>query len=112
MVNDVRRLFAVVGFAGIWLTSACHRWQAALKAKTIERSSKSTPMIIGRLLVTIPLFGGGVRHSIHPSWMRQAVFDLPYLIRWTGTAGGLSVTPLAHWIITIPDRTVSPTVLN
>ena len=106
------RWFALVVFLTALGISARRRAEARRSAGTIARSREPLPLIAGRLVVALPLFGGVVVYLAHPSWMAWASLDLPGWARWLGVALGIAVIPSVHWVLTNLGANVSETVLT
>lgn len=102
-------LFVFVASLGI---SAHQRWKARQASGAIPRSMEPPGLIIGRMLVALPLFGGVLAYVANPNWMAWASLSLPSWARWTGVALGLLVVPSVYWVLTTLGESVSETVLT
>ncbi len=92
--------------------SGFHRHRARRGGETIPRSRETLPMIAGRLLVALPLFGGVLAYILNPVWMAWGSFDAPGWLRWLGVALGVAVVPTVHVVLSALGRNVSETVLT
>ena len=101
-------LAVLVGAVGI---SGFHRRRARARTGTIARSRETPLLIAGRLLVTLPLFGGSIAYILNPAWMTWSAFESPAWLRWLGVALGICVVPAVHWLLTALGSNVSETVL-
>jgi protein-S-isoprenylcysteine O-methyltransferase Ste14 len=106
------RWFALAVFVASVSISAWRRWQARRAGETIPRSEESRGLILGRLLVALPLFGGVVVYTANPYWMAWASLNLPPWVRWAGVALGVLVVPSVHWVLANLGTNVSETVLT
>jgi protein-S-isoprenylcysteine O-methyltransferase Ste14 len=106
------RWFALVALAGSVAVSGYHRRRARLDGETIPRRREGAPLMAGRALVALPLFGGAAAYIINPGWMAWASFDAPMWVRWLGVGAGVSAIPTVHWVLRALGRNVSETVLT
>jgi protein-S-isoprenylcysteine O-methyltransferase Ste14 len=106
------RWFALVVFLATLAVSAGRRWHARRAGGAIRRSEEPPGLIVGRLLVALPLFGGVAGYLVNPAWMDWASFPLPAWALWIGAALGLLVVPAANWVLTSLGTNVSETVLT
>lgn len=106
------RWLALAILVGTIAISAFHRRRARTEGGTLPRHREGGWLILGRVLVAGPLFGGVLLHVAVPSWMRWASLGLPEWVRWIGVAAGLLVMPAAHWVLRTLGRNVSETVLT
>ena len=104
------RWFALAVLVASVTISGWRRWQARQASGTIARSEESLALIVGRILVALPLFGGVVLYISNPPWMAWASLDLPPWIRWIGVALGILVVPSVYWVLTNLGANVSETV--
>ncbi|NEP56044.1 MAG: isoprenylcysteine carboxylmethyltransferase family protein [Symploca sp. SIO2G7] len=106
------RWVVLILLAGALSISAFHRRRARLQSGAIPRSLEETRLIIGRVFVAFPLFGGAVLYIINPSWMTWASFAAPSWVRWFGIVLGLFTLPAVHWVLKTLGQNVSETVLT
>jgi len=106
------RWFALAVFLGSLGISAWRRWQARRATGAIARSQEPPLLIVGRLLVALPLYGGVVGYLANPGWMAWASLSVPSSVRWIGVALGLLTVPAVYWVLTTLGANVSETVLT
>src|SRR3990172_840743 len=106
------RSFALVVFLASLGISAWRRWQARRATGAIARSQEPPLLIVGRLLVALPLYGGVVGYLANPGWMAWASLSVPSSVRWIGVALGLLTVPAVYWVLTTLGANVSETVLT
>lgn len=106
------RWFALVVLAGALSLSAFHRRRARDWGGAIRRRDESAGLVLGRLLVALPLFGGVLLYIVHPPSMAWASFAAPTWLRWVGVALGLAAVPAVHWVLGDLGSNVSETVLT
>jgi protein-S-isoprenylcysteine O-methyltransferase Ste14 len=106
------RWFAFVVFLGSLAISGWRRWQARRAGGAIRRSEESASLIAGRLVISLPLFGGVVAYLANPDWMAWSSLTLPVWARWTGVALGAMVMPTIYWVLTTLGSNVSETILT
>ena len=106
------RWFALAVFLGPLGISAWRRWQARRAIGAIARSQEPPLLIVGRLLVALPLYGGVVGYLANPGWMAWASLSVPSSVRWIGVALGLLTVPAVYWVLTTLGANVSETVLT
>ena len=106
------RWFALAVLIASLTISAWRRWQARRAGGAISRSEESRELILGRILVALPLFGGVVMYVANPSWMAWASLDLLPWVRWSGVALGILVVFSVYWVLTNLGANVSETVLT
>ena len=106
------RWVALVVFVAAIGVSAQLRRKARQSGGTIPRSAEPPGLILGRLVIALPLFGGVVAYLANPGWMAWASFGVPPWIRWAGAALGLLVIPSAYWVLSNLGENVSETVLT
>ena len=92
--------------------STHQRWKARRAGGAIRRGEEPPGLIVGRILVALPLFGGVLAYVVNPNWMDWASFSLPSWARWAGVALGLLVVPSVYWVLTTLGENVSETVLT
>jgi protein-S-isoprenylcysteine O-methyltransferase Ste14 len=90
-----------------WQRSRAHREKAA-----IPRRSESSGLIVGRLAVALPLFGGVAAYLASPRLMAWAAVDLPIWLRWFGVLVGVVTVPTVYWVLYTLGSNVSETVLT
>ena len=90
-----------------WQRSRAHREKAA-----IPRRSESSGLIVGRLAVALPLFGGVAAYLGSPRLMAWAAVDLPIWLRWFGAIVGVVTVPTVYWVLNTLGSNVSETVLT
>ena len=88
-----------------WQRSRAHREKAA-----IPRRNESTGLIVGRLVVALPLFGGVAAYLGSPRLMAWASVDLPDWLRWVGVLMGVASVPTVYWVLSTLGSNVSETV--
>jgi len=106
------RWLALAIFAASLAISAWRRAQARRATGTVPRGQEPAGLIAGRLLVTLPLFGGVLCYLANPAWMEWSSIALPAGIRWAGVGLGLLVVPGVYWVLTTLGANVSETVLT
>jgi protein-S-isoprenylcysteine O-methyltransferase Ste14 len=106
------RWLAVAVFVMALSISAWRRRQARRTGGTIPRRAESQGLILSRIFVALPLFGGVTAYLANPRWMAWASLDLPRWMRWAGVALGLLVVPSVYWVLTSLGASVSETVLT
>src|SRR5829696_7188191 len=106
------RWLALAVLAGAIAVSGFHRRRARRHSGTIPRSREAPLLILGRLLIALPLFGGSVAYLMNPGWMAWSSFDAPEGLRWAGAALGAGVVPAVHWVLSALGSNVSETVLS
>lgn len=106
------RWFAVGIFVSSLAISAYRRRLARRLTGTIRRRQEPAGLIVGRLLVTVPLFGGVLAYLANPAWMDWSSMALPVTLRWAGVALGVLVVAGVHWVLTTLGANVSETVLT
>lgn len=105
------RWFVLAVFVATLGISAWHRRRARQTSGTISRRRESRRLIVGRIVVALPLFGGVIAYVADPRAMAWASLPLPEWLRWVGVAAGVLVVPAAHWVLTNLGANVSETVL-
>lgn len=106
------RWVALVVLVGAVSVSGYHRRRARMQGGTIPRRSEGLPLMAGRALVALPLFGGVAAYIVHPGWMGWASIGLPEWSRWLGAGLGLGTVPAVHWVLGSLGSNVSETVLT
>jgi protein-S-isoprenylcysteine O-methyltransferase Ste14 len=106
------RWSALVILVAALTVSGSHRRRARAQGETIARTREGAPLIAGRLLVALPLFGGILACIISPTSMEWASIALPLWLRWLGVVLGVLVVFSAHWVLSNLGRNVSETVLT
>lgn len=106
------RWLALVVFAAALSVSAWQRSRAHRDKAAIPRGSESPGLIVGRLVVALPLFGGVVAYLASPHLMAWASVDLPTWLRWVGAVLGATTVPTAYWVLSALGSNVSETVLT
>jgi len=106
------RWLALAVLAGAIAVSGFHRRRARQRSGTIPRSRETPVLILGRLLIALPLFGGSVVYIMNPGWMAWSSFNAPEWVRWTGVALGACVVLSVHWVLNALGSNVSETVLT
>jgi protein-S-isoprenylcysteine O-methyltransferase Ste14 len=106
------RWFALATFVLSLSISAVRRRQARQATGTIRRGEESRPLILGRIAVALPLFGGVVAYLANPQWMAWASLSLPLWTRWIGVVLGILAVPSVHWVLSNLGENVSETVLT
>lgn len=106
------RWFALAVFVASLAISTRRRWHARRAGGAIARRQESRDLILGRIVVGVPLFGGVVAYLVNPSSMAWASIDLPPWVRWIGVALGVLVIPSVHWVLATLGPNVSETVLT
>ena len=106
------RWFALTVFVMTLSISATRRRQARVAGGAIRRREESGALILGRLAVALPLFGGVLVYLANPPWMAWASVNLPLWTRWTGVVLGVLAVPSVHWVLTSLGTNVSETVLT
>ncbi|MGH7482683.1 MAG: isoprenylcysteine carboxylmethyltransferase family protein [Longimicrobiales bacterium] len=106
------RWIALAVFAASLSISALHRWHARRVSGAIPRTAESAGLIVARLSVALPLFGGVVAYLANPRWMAWAALDLPNWARWIGVGLGFAVVPAVYWTMSTLGPSVSETVLT
>lgn len=106
------RWFALAILLGALTVSGIHRYRARVRAGAIGRRQETLPLIAGRLLVAVPLFGGVVAYIVSPGSMAWASLDIPGGLRWTGLAIGILAVGAVHWVLRHLGSNVSETVLT
>lgn len=106
------RWFALVVFAATLAVSASLRRRARRAGGTISRGSEPAPLIAGRIVVALPLFGAVIAHLARPEWMGWATISIPVWARWIGVALGILVVPSAYRVLATLGANVSETVLT
>lgn len=104
--------FALVILLGSISISAFHRRRARVQGGTVPRHREDVRLILGRIFVALPLFGGAVTYIVNPSWMAWASFAAPTWLRWFGAGLGVLTLPAVHWVLSTLGRNVSETVLT
>lgn len=106
------RWFALAVFVMTLGISAMRRRQARVAGGVIRRGEEPRGLILGRLAVALPLFGGVLVYLANPPWMAWASVDLPQWTRWTGVVLGVLAVPSVYWVLTTLGANVSETVLT
>lgn len=106
------RWIALAVFAASLSISALHRWQARRLSGGIPRTAESSGLIIARLSVALPLFGGVITYLANPHWMNWSALDLPDWARWIGVGLGAVAVPAVYWTMSSLGASVSETVLT
>ena len=106
------RWLALAVFVAALAISGWRRRQAHRTSEAIPRSREPTGLIVGRLVVSLPLFGSVMLYLGNPAWMTWASFGLPMWARWLGVALGVLVVPSVYWVLTSLGTNVSETVLT
>ena len=109
---DMFRWLALVVFASTLSVSAWQRSRAHREKTAIPRGSESLGLIVGRLVVALPLFGGVVAYLASPRLMAWASVDLPTWLRWGGAVLGATTVPTVYWVLSTLGSNVSETVLT
>lgn len=106
------RWLALVVFTTTLSVSAWQRSRAHREKAAIPRRSESSGLIVGRLVVALPLFGGVVAYLANPRLMAWASLDLPTWLRWVGTVLGTATVPTVYWVLSTLGSNVSETILT
>ena len=106
------RWLALVVFAATLSVSAWQRSRAHREKAAIPRGSEAQDLIVGRLVVALPLFGGVLAYLVSPRLMAWASVDLPIWLRWAGTVLGAATVPTVYWVLSTLGSNVSETVLT
>jgi protein-S-isoprenylcysteine O-methyltransferase Ste14 len=108
----VFRWLALVVLVGTIGVSGYYRWRARAATGTISRSREPLRLIAGRLLVSLPLFGGVLAYIISPGVMAWSSYAGPEWLRWLGVALGFSAILSARWVLRAIGANVSETILT
>jgi protein-S-isoprenylcysteine O-methyltransferase Ste14 len=108
----VFRWLALLVLAGTVGVSGYYRRRARAASGTIPRSREPLPLIAGRMVVALPLFGGILAYILNPRWMAWASYDAPPWLRWLGVALGLGAMLSARWVLRAIGSNVSETILT
>jgi len=106
------RWFALVTLVGTLGISTYYRYRARQGSETILRRSERPLLVLARVVLTLPLFGGIFTYLLNPDWMEWASFAAPLWSRWTGVALGLLTVPSAYWVFSSIGVNISETVLT
>ncbi len=106
------RWIALTIFSATLAISSWHRRRARLSTGTIPRRSEPTPLVLGRLLVALPLFGGVLLYLVAPSAMAWSSIPMAPWLRWTGVVLGALTVPAAHWVLRTLGPNVSETIFT
>jgi protein-S-isoprenylcysteine O-methyltransferase Ste14 len=110
--RDMFRWLALAVLVGAATVSGYHRRQARIQGETIRRRREGLPLMGGRALVALPLFGGAAAYIVDPRSMAWASFEVPVWSRWLGVGLGLITVPTVHWVLGTLGHNVSATVLT
>jgi len=108
----VFRWLALVVLLGTIGISGYYRWRARVASGTILRSREPGRLIAGRLLVSLPLFGGVLAYIISPGVMAWSSYAGPEWPRWVGVALGFAAIVSARWVLRAIGSNVSETILT
>jgi protein-S-isoprenylcysteine O-methyltransferase Ste14 len=108
----VFRYLALAVFVSVIAISALRRRRVHKAVGSIPRSKEPARLIAGRLVVSLPLFGGVLAYLANPAWMAWAFFGLPDWARFLGAALGLATVPAVNWVLANLGTNVSETVLT
>ena len=92
--------------------STQRRWRARRAGGAVPRSQEPPGLIVGRILVALPLFGGVVAYVASPHWMAWATLGVPSWVRWIGVALGILVVPSLFWVLSTLGVNVGETVFT
>ena len=106
------RWLALVIFAAALLVSGWQRARAHREKAAVPRSSESSVLIVGRLVVALPLFGSVLAYVANPRLMAWAAIELPTALRWVGVGLGATTVPTVYWVLSTLGSNVSETVLT
>lgn len=106
------RWFALAILVGAVTISGYHRHRAQVQGESVRRRDEDLLLLVSRLLVALPLFGGVVTYVAYPPWMAWASFGAPIWVRWVGVGVGLVTLPIIHWVLRTLGQNVSETVLT
>lgn len=106
------RWIALAAFAGSVGISVYYRRRARREGETIPRRREAAPLLVGRALAALPLFGAVLTYLLNPAWMAWASLPLPGWLRAVGAVTGLLTVPAAYWVFSSLGRQVSETVLT
>jgi len=106
------RWVALAVFVATLSVSAWQRSRAHRAKASIPRRSESPGLMVGRLAVALPLFGGVVAYLASPRLMAWASIGLPIWLRWWGVAMGAVIVPGVYWVLSTLGSNVSETVLT
>lgn len=106
------RWFAVAVFAAALGISASMRTRARRQTGTIPRGREPLALIVGRLAVALPLFGGAIAYVVSPGSMAWASLGLSASLRWFGVVLGVLVVAGVYWVLKTIGPNISETVLT
>ncbi len=106
------RLMALLVLAACMSISTYMRWQARRSSTVVPRHRERPLLIVGRLVVGLPLFGGALTYVSNPRWMEWASAGLPAWSRWLGVGIGLLTVPAVYWVLRTLGANVTETVLT
>ncbi len=106
------RWLALVILLGCLGISVYYRRRARREAETIARAREGTLLLVGRVAIALPVWGGILLYLANPSWMAWASVATPVWSRWLGVGLGLLSVPAAYWVFSSLGRNVSETVLT
>ncbi|NNF28882.1 MAG: isoprenylcysteine carboxylmethyltransferase family protein [Gemmatimonadetes bacterium] len=106
------RWFALGVFAAALGVSASLRARARRQTGTIPRSREPLALIIGRLALALPLFGGVIAYLLSPGSMAWASIGLSPTLRWLGVVLGILCVPAVYWVLKTIGPNISETVLT
>jgi protein-S-isoprenylcysteine O-methyltransferase Ste14 len=106
------RWWALAVFVVVVGISGYARRRAHVESGKIARRREAWPLILGRLAVSLPLFGAVVAYLVHPPLMNWSSVEVPEWVPWLGVALGVAAIPGAVWLFRSIGSNVSETVLT
>jgi protein-S-isoprenylcysteine O-methyltransferase Ste14 len=106
------RWIAGISMLATLCISGFYRYRARLATGTIPRRAEPTPLIVGRALVAVPLFGAVVSYLIRPAWVAWGILPLPLWSQPLGATLCVLSVPSALWVFRSIGTNVSETALT
>ena len=106
------RWLALVTLVATLGISTYYRRRARQEGETIPRLSERPLLVLARVVLTLPLFGGILTYLVNPTLLEWASFTAPLWSRWAGVVLGLMTVPAAYWVFSSIGRNISETVLT
>ena len=106
------RWFALATLISTLGISTYYRHRARQESEKIPRRNERPLMVLARVVMALPLFGGILIYLANPGLMEWASFTAPLWSRWAGVGLGLVTVPSAYWVFSSIGHNISETVLT